>query len=280
MPKKPAPADPFVTSLARLEHAIGAAELAVARSLRKPAPAAKRKQLAKLVGALPAEVDAWLAWHDGQGRGPAFGPSENDRLLSADEIAAAWSSLEEEGHPPWKSSWLPLATNGAGDYLVLDRATGGLVRYQHDARARPKRARSLSAWVAEIEAQWSRASSSATASSTLEGWTKTKSPKAAALAKKPVGSAYAFRAKAPSLGKGVFVHLFWKQAPSTWFLATQLTLADAWKSMGNNLLPFLATPDRGMEHCLRAERVMADGADAPHAGLFEKHEPKPPFGKR
>lgn len=258
-------------ALTRFAQTLAASDPAVARSLRKAAPAAKLARLAKVTGAVPADVRTWFAWRDGQ-RGAAIGPSENDRILSIDEALSAWTFLEDEGHAPWKSSWLPLATNGAGDYLVIERASGVLLRYQHDARARPQRARSLRAWIDALEKDWATAAQSAKASEAPEGWTPAKSPKAAALRKKPAGTAYLFRAPSPMLGKGVFVHVFWKQAPNTWFQATQPTLASAWTTIGNNLLPFQATPDAGMEHCLRAERV-GEG------GLFEKHEPEPPFAK-
>ena len=267
------------SAIARLFTTIAARDASVANTIRKPASAAKRTKLEEKTGELPGEVLAWFAAHDGQSGQRSIGPSENDRLLGVEEALEAWTFLEEEGHPPWKSGWLPLATNGAGDYLVLDRSSGALLGYQHDARGRPKRASSLTAWVEAIEKAWDAVATSTEASRAPDGWTPTSSPKAAVLKKKPVGTAYLFHATAPTLGKGVHVHVFWKQAANTWFQSTQLTLAAAWASIGSNLLPFQATPDAGMEHCLRKERVLADGK-ATHVGLYERHEPSPPFAKK
>jgi cell wall assembly regulator SMI1 len=266
-------------AIAQLLATIAAGDASVARTLRKPTTAAKRAKLEKKTGELPSEVHAWFAAHDGQSGSRAIGPSESDRLLGVEEAIDAWTFLEEEGHAPWKSSWLPLATNGAGDYLVIDRSSGALLGYQHDARARPKRAASLLAWVEAIAQAWTSVAASTKESAAPEGWTATTSPKAAALKKKPAGTAYLFRATAPALGKGIYVHVFWKQAANTWFQSAQPTLAAAWTSIGNNLVPFQATPDAGMEHCLRKERVLADG-NAAHVGLYEKHEPTPPFAKK
>ncbi|MFO0598983.1 MAG: hypothetical protein U0228_26985 [Myxococcaceae bacterium] len=105
-----------------------------------------------------------------------------------------------------------------------------------------------------------------------EGWTATPSPSAAALRKKPIGTAYLFFAPEPSLGPGAWAHVFWKQAANTWFQSAQPTVAAAWTAIGNNLQPFQATPDAGMAFCLRPERVTA--------GLFERLEASPPFKKR
>lgn len=70
----------------------------------------------------------------------------------------------------------------------------------------------------------------------------------------------------------------------TWFAwrdgqSAQPTLDAAWRAIGNDLFPFRATPDAGMEHCLHEERVSTDG-EAAHVGLFEKHEPRPPLAAK
>ncbi len=58
------------------------------RSLARGATPASLAKLAKTVGALTPELEAWFTWHDGQKSG-AFGPSENDRLLSTKETASS-----------------------------------------------------------------------------------------------------------------------------------------------------------------------------------------------
>lgn len=268
--------DPLGAALAHLDAAVKAGDAAVAKTLRKGATAAALAKLEHTVGALPDELRAWFAWHDGQSGHASIGPRDNDRLVSSAEAADAWKFLEEEGNGPWKAAWLPVMTNGAGDYVVYDCGNGRLVRYYHDDEARPAAAKSLAAWASATAASWERSIASTQPAPPPDGWTRVESPTKNALAKKPAGTAYFFRATS-NIGKGIYVHLFWKRAKNEWFQATNSTLEKAWTSISNNLFPFQALRDGGAANYLAEEDVFRDGADAPHAGLYEQRFAKPPF---
>jgi len=47
--------------------------------------------------------------------------------------------------PPdfWQPTWLPFASNGAGDSLVWDSVTGEILHYSHETRQTTPRAHSL-----------------------------------------------------------------------------------------------------------------------------------------
>jgi hypothetical protein len=55
----------------------------------------------------------------------------------------------DEGHLPdapsdfWRDTWLPIASNGAGDYLVWDATTARVLRFSHETRLASLRAPSL-----------------------------------------------------------------------------------------------------------------------------------------
>jgi len=266
-------------ALADLEGALRSSAPDVVASLRAGASSAVLKKLVKVVGALPVDVETLFQWHDGQAGFSALGPSINDRMLSCAAAGAAWRSLEESANGPWKSAWLPLLENGGGDYVVIDRPSGKLHRYYHDETARPRVAPSLAAWADGVSAAWAAVRRSKSVNDELDGWKRVESPNKAAIAKKPAGTAYLYRASAASLGKGSFHHLFWKKEKNAWFQSAQLDLASCWTAISNNLLPFQATPDAGMEMCLSAKRVFCDGKKADGAGLFEKHFPAPPFAR-
>jgi hypothetical protein len=57
-------------------------------------------------------------------------------------------------------------------------------------------------------------------------------------------------------------------------------LEKGWTSISNNLFPFQAFPDGGIANSIGEDDVFRDGADAPHAGLYEQHFAKPPFPKK
>jgi cell wall assembly regulator SMI1 len=265
------------SALKRLDAAVTAGDPAVAKTLAAGASAATLTTLKKTVGALPDELSLWFGWHDGQKGSLAIVPSGNDRLMSAKAVGSAWKRLAEEAALPRNAEWLPILENGAGDYVMYDRAKGHLVRYYHDETMRPKAASSLAQWALEVADAWSAVKVSEQPATAPEGWAPTAIPKSAALKKMPAGTALYFRATSPSLGKGVFFHLFWKQKADTWFQAANSTLDQAWLAISNNHLPFQATPDRGMEFCLGKSRVFVDGEGAGHAGLFLQHFAKPPF---
>ncbi len=78
------------------------------------------------------------------------------RLQGADvqitEVIDAWKFMNKpssEVQKPWSKTWLPLFTNGAGDYLCLEPAgkhAGTLVEYWHADTDRKTAYPSLEAW--------------------------------------------------------------------------------------------------------------------------------------
>lgn len=126
--------------------------------LGPPATAEVRSRLAEhsLGGALPADLERWFGWHDGQTGTSPIAPDSNYTLCSAQralEVQAALSAPGADIQQPWDARWLPLLENGAGDYLIY--AEGALIEYRHDDPARPQRWLSL--------AHWARAAASALA---------------------------------------------------------------------------------------------------------------------
>jgi hypothetical protein len=57
--------------------------------------------------------------------------------------------FEQEKHLPdvppdfWQATWLPIGSNGAGDFLVWDATTGKVLRFSHESRLVSHRAASL-----------------------------------------------------------------------------------------------------------------------------------------
>ncbi|MGZ3454452.1 MAG: SMI1/KNR4 family protein [Polyangiales bacterium] len=264
-------------ALADLDAAVSAGDREVGKTLGVGASKAALAKLSKIAGELTDDLETWFQWHDGQKGYASIGPSVNDRLLSASAAASAWKFLEEEGHAPWRSSWLPIMENGAGDYVLFDRDDGRLLRYHHEDRQRPKAAASLAAWAKEVAEDWKRVVASTAPSPAPKDWQRVDSPKKRQLTKKPPGTAYHYRATSPSLGKGIFFHLFWKKEADSWFQATNSTLEKCWTSISNNLFPFQSTPDGGAEYCLSEAQVIRDGKSAAHVGLYERHFTSPPF---
>jgi cell wall assembly regulator SMI1 len=254
-------------ALDALERAVSSADEAVKKSLRKGASDAALAKLEKAAGTLGEDLEAWFRWHDGQSGATSIGPSKNDRLLSSAESLSAWRFLEREGHAPWRSQWLPVMENGAGDYVVVDRKNGKLLRYYHDDKERPSVATSLATWARDVAREWSGVAAPEPAP--VDGWSRVERPKKRVLAKKPAGTAYHFRSAVPALGKGTFYTVLWKKEANAWFQATNSTLDGCWRAISNNLLPFQATPDGGVEYCLSSERAPGD--------VFERHFATPPF---
>ncbi|WP_017812332.1 SMI1/KNR4 family protein [Paenibacillus shenyangensis] len=118
---------------------------------------------------IPAELKAFYQVYGGQRDEIGVTPLvRNLTLLSLDSILEQWQFLNEEvdqdemevdngpGIKPtlWSPAWIPLATNGAGDYLCLDTdpdiggTYGQVLYYWHDWENRSVEAES---WFAFIE---------------------------------------------------------------------------------------------------------------------------------
>lgn len=142
----------FAAVLARLDTALPPQ---VCATLRPPARAEDLAALAALLpeGArLPADLQALLAWHDGQSWNAPLSTKNNRRLLSAGEIRselAYFSDPRSDVMAPWSASWLPVLTNDAGDFVVLETVgpqAGFLRLYWHDDPSRSVAHPSLLKW--------------------------------------------------------------------------------------------------------------------------------------
>src|SRR5437870_5083314 len=130
----------LAAKLARIDELLKTVNAEAAKSLAKPATAAKLAKLAKVVP-VPDDVLALFRWHDGQKKQVNLHPEDNRCLLSVDDALDAWKFLgdpEEEICQPWSKTWLPLLGNGAGDYVCVETAkkgAGTLVTYYHDNKS-------------------------------------------------------------------------------------------------------------------------------------------------
>ena len=139
------------SALSELEAALAPA---VAATLRPGIDGPALARLEKVIGPLTPELAAWFRWHDGQAAPRPIDPVGEDQLLAAAAVAEAWQYLKECGGKPWRSSWVPLLGNDAGDHVVYDRSSGAVLRYHHEDRRRPELAPSLEAWARAIAARW------------------------------------------------------------------------------------------------------------------------------
>jgi len=105
--------------------------------------------------AAAADLSAWFRRHDGS-NGVALVPMADDISYALLPLAEALQErarmlqlFASEGRLPdvppefWQETWLPIAGNGAGDYLVWDAATGGVLRFSHETRRTTPRAGAL-----------------------------------------------------------------------------------------------------------------------------------------
>lgn len=136
--------------LERVDHWLKSHRHKFHQALRPGAGAADLDHLQQQLGVpLPAEVRAWLSWHNGQGDDYVGSFEESWNLMSAQEIADAKKELDAASHPGWKKSYVPFLTDDRDDYLCLDADhPGGPVRAcWRDQQEHPVVAPSLAAWV-------------------------------------------------------------------------------------------------------------------------------------
>ncbi len=273
------PKSDLLRALTELDAAVKAGDATVSKTLRKRATAASLAKLEKIAGKLTVELRTWFTWHDGQNGPSSIGPSANHQLIGVAESMKAWTFLQEEGNRPWKSTWLPIMENGAGDYVVCDRADGKLLVYYHDDKKRPKLATSLAAWARAVAEEWRHVLDSRKPDAPA-GWTRIEIPTTNALAKMPTGTALHYRAGS-TYGKGVYTNLAWKEGRNRWWVGEhQRDLDGCWLSIANNQQDFLARRDPWVAYFISEERVYGDGEDAAHAGVFTTHFATRPNSKR
>src|SRR5690349_19897746 len=77
--------------------------------------------------------------------------------MSVSQALSAWKFLsnpKSEISKPWSNTWLPIFTNGAGDYLVYEsggKKPGALIEYWHADEDRDVEFSSLLDWAADLE---------------------------------------------------------------------------------------------------------------------------------
>ena len=87
-------------------------------------------QLERTLGyPLPGDLRASLARHDGE-RG-SVGFLSHD-LLSCEGIRASWETQRQVGGEDWRTGWIPVAHDGAGNYVYVDAASGAVRSFDHE----------------------------------------------------------------------------------------------------------------------------------------------------
>ncbi len=167
-------------------------------------PPAKDASITRLKKALPVpdEVVTLFHWHDGQKKPAQLHPEDNRVLLSVAGALDAWKFLgdpSEEILQPWSKSWLPLLSNGAGDYVCVETAgkkRGQLVTYYHDDKTRPVAWPSLAAWAGDLAGALEKAAKKPKPAASVRvvidasqaKWKKSKRPREAQLDKLAPGA--------------------------------------------------------------------------------------------
>jgi cell wall assembly regulator SMI1 len=200
----------LAATLARIDELLAKVDPDALQTLR---PGAKPAQLAKLAKSLavPDDVLAFFRWHDGQTKPARLQPDDNRTPLSIDRALSAWKFLgdpDEEIKQPWSKTWLPLLTNGAGDYLCVEtaaRGAGKLIAYFHDDKARPVQFASLAAWATSVVAELAKQKplpppgKRVVLDASATTWTKLKKPPTEAqLDKRPIGAAISWKTQNPA----------------------------------------------------------------------------------
>ena len=139
--------------LARLEKWLAKKRPRFLKNLLPGASAADLAALQKSLGKpLPAPLQEWLRWRNGQGD-DFVGYFENHWLMmSSTRIAAAKAELDQAaGDEGWNSAWLPFLDDDGGNFVCLDlsQKEPGVVVFWIGAAPETK-APSLEAWLSEV----------------------------------------------------------------------------------------------------------------------------------
>ncbi|MCC6622398.1 MAG: SMI1/KNR4 family protein [Deltaproteobacteria bacterium] len=156
------------TAVRRIEAWLAQSAPGLAAALRAPAGEDELSALeVTLRRPIPPDLAAWLRRHNGQ-EPNQFAVFGDYSPLGAREIAAEWKTSCEfpaEWEPPgspavrsgwYRDGWIPFASTGGGDLLVVDTEpgpdgrVGQVLDWRHDHHARPVVAPDLSTWLAGL----------------------------------------------------------------------------------------------------------------------------------
>lgn len=113
-------------------------------------------------GAIPADIEAFFRWHNGQTGYESLSPFDNRMIMSIQDAVDSWTFLsdpDEDIQQPWQESWIPILANGAGDYIVYvtsGEMKGQLVAYWHDSEDRRVAFQSLESWARKVLSAYER----------------------------------------------------------------------------------------------------------------------------
>jgi cell wall assembly regulator SMI1 len=115
--------------------------------------AAKLDTLRSRLGvAVPPELQALLAWHDGQSLEFVGAFEQSFFLMDAERVAAARQEMMADKEIGWQSAWLPFLDDSRDNFLFLDTSRpGNPVRaYWQGNLEQPVVAPSLAAWLQDF----------------------------------------------------------------------------------------------------------------------------------
>lgn len=104
-------------------------------------------------GDVDGPLSSWFALVDGQEGAAVF--DGGFTVMGADDASrdkAMLDTLAQREQWPsswWSTAWFPFASDGAGQVLALDATSGEIIEFIHDDDARPLRAPSLAALLAD-----------------------------------------------------------------------------------------------------------------------------------
>lgn len=151
-----APSADVPALLARLEAWLKAHRPRYAKGLLPGADAATLDTLRTTLGvAVPPELQALLAWHNGQSLDFVGAFEQSFFLIDAERVAAARLEMMADSESGWQSAWLPFLDDSRDNFLFLDTSRpGNPVRayWQGNLEQPAVVAPSLAAWLQDFVA--------------------------------------------------------------------------------------------------------------------------------
>jgi len=294
--------DGLSAKLASIDALLAKVNADAHRAMSKGASDASLKKLAKRIFGgrpLPEDVEAFFRWHDGQQKVASLSDDDHRTPMSISDAIEAWEFLSdptEEVKQPWSKTWLPLFTNGAGDFLVYEtsgKKAGSLIGYRHDDEDRAIAHESLLAWATKLEkalaleAKKARPSPKQTFAidRSAVSWKKTEIPGKARIAKKEIGTALYYRRRNLPRQEPLW-HLYVKVANDCWYHARGATLEQAFEQIlekanaskkpadyeyktDDHMLVATEIDKESVEQDLDDDYAKSKGWTTDHVGLYE-----------